>query len=99
MTYKMYNNVISGSRLFHYYKHLLMTSGQKEVLTKIAQLSDDMQGMKLEFRNDFRALDGKIDTVYRGLKTEINVTALALKDQIDRVETKLDAHMREPAHA
>jgi len=69
------------------------------------KLNDKIDGLdkKLSFRIDnldkkADYLDKKLDTVHNSLKNEIKVTAYAIKDDLTRVEKKLDAHLRQPAH-
>jgi len=82
----------------------LIVDGQKEIMDGMAS---QFQTMKDEFRQGQESLKkeilGKLDSVHSSLKTEISVTAVAVKEtvkeEIKLVEDKLDLHMRQPAHA
>jgi predicted transcriptional regulator len=68
-----------------------LEDGQKEVLNRVIKLEDGQKDI-LE----------TIKKAHSNLKNEIVVTALAVKEtvreEIKRVENKLDEHIRQPAH-
>ena len=82
----------------------LIVGGNKEVIDRVEKkIEDTKQELRQEFRKEIGIVKEKMQEVYSGLKNEIKVTAYAVKDEIKddikRVEGKLDEHMRQPAHA
>ena len=61
--------------------------GQKEVIDKLEKVEGGL--VKVEKRVD--SLDKKLDAVHDSLKTEIKVTAYAIKDEI---KDKIHEHLR-----
>ncbi len=80
----------------------LIVDGQKEVIKRIEAVEGEL-----------RHLDTKIDTVHSSLKSDLekidkkhDTNSQALYDllqdtrkDVNRIETKLDAHIKQPAHA
>jgi gas vesicle protein len=64
------------------------------------EFRQEINGVKQEINGVRQELGGKIETVYKSLKNEIVATATAvteeLKDEIKRVEDKLDKHLLQP---
>ncbi len=80
----------------------LIVDGQKEVIKRIEAVEGRVglvDGRLVEIDETIGKLDKKIDSVHSSLKNEIKVTGLAIKEDIQRVETKLDSHLKQPAHA
>jgi len=84
----------------------LITGGNKEIIDRIDRLENGqkkLEGGQRELIDRVGRLEDKLESVHSSLKTEISVTAVAVKEtvkeEIKRVEDKLDLHMRQPAHA
>jgi len=87
-----------------YYNQMIKEKEKFEVLLEnirgdikgVAEGQSVLQRQADKLSQDVNALDKKMDTIHFSLKNEIKITGLALKEEIQAVDRKLDEHIRQP---